>query len=251
MKKILFISLLAFSLSASAQIATPRFGTATNQDNTGRKLTYGYQAPAFASSYAIVCNKYETIVKMGQLTAAQTLTATVTNCYMGDKLEIIFNSDASSHIVTYSTGFVTAATKSIQANETVVEKFVFNGTGWVRVTNNYNRVATAINATATVTAAQLAGGLLTSTSAAAVTMTLPTATLLATQLGATTGTTFEFVVDNSAGANTVTVAVGAGITASDFPATNTLTRTASTTVGIAVFRITFISPTAAILARVS
>lgn len=111
--------------------------------------------------------------------------------------------------------------------------------------------ATAINVTATVTAAQLAGGLLTTTSAAAVAMTLPTATELATALGAGKGDIFEFVVDNSAGANTVTVIVGAGITASDFPGTNTLTRTASATVGIATFRITFISTTAAILARIS
>ncbi len=113
------------------------------------------------------------------------------------------------------------------------------------------RTATAINTSATVTAAQLAGGLLTSTSASTVTMTLPTATAMATQIGAVQGTTFDFVVDNSAGANTVTVAVGSGIVASGFPGTNTLTLANSATIGTAVFRLTFISTTAATLARIN
>lgn len=111
--------------------------------------------------------------------------------------------------------------------------------------------ATAINTTATVTAAQLAGGLLTSTSAAAVTMTLPTASLMATQIGATQGTVFEFVVDNSAGANTVTVAVGSGIVASGFPGTNTLTVPADANIGTAGFRLTFISASKATLTRIN
>lgn len=69
------------------------------------------------------------------------------------------------------------------------------------------RTPVAVNATATLTAAQVATGYITSTSAAAVTMTLPTGTLLGTQLGATQGTTFELYIDNTAGANTVTLAV--------------------------------------------
>ena len=65
----------------------------------------------------------------------------------------------------------------------------------------------AVNATATLTAAQVATGYITSTSAAAVTMTLPTGTLLGTALGAVQGTIHELYIDNTAGANTVTVAV--------------------------------------------
>jgi hypothetical protein len=65
----------------------------------------------------------------------------------------------------------------------------------------------AVNATATLTAAQVATGYITSTSAAAVTMTLPTGTLLGTQLGAVQGTIFELYIDNTAGASTVTMAV--------------------------------------------
>lgn len=66
---------------------------------------------------------------------------------------------------------------------------------------------TAVNSTATLTAAQVATGYITSTSAAAVTMTLPTGTLLGAALGAVQGTIFNLYIDNTAGANTVTLAV--------------------------------------------
>ena len=67
--------------------------------------------------------------------------------------------------------------------------------------------ANAINATATATAAQVATGYITSTSAAATIITLPTGTLLGAALSATQGTTFDLFIDNTAGASTVTVAV--------------------------------------------
>lgn len=65
----------------------------------------------------------------------------------------------------------------------------------------------AVNATATLTAAQVATGYITSTSAAATTMTMPTGTILGAAIGAVQGTTLDLYVDNTAGANTVTVAV--------------------------------------------
>jgi hypothetical protein len=96
----------------------------------------------------------------------------------------------------------------------------------------------------------LAGGFVTSTSAATVTATLPTATLLATQLGAAAGTSFEFIVDNSAGANTVTVAVNTGITVGTTSLTGGDSLTISTAQVVGVFRLTFTSTTAAILRRI-
>lgn len=80
--------------------------------------------------------------------------------------------------------------------------------------------AKAVNVTGAVTSAELLGKLITSTSAAAVSVTLPTATLLgvalAEKLGIETtalrGQSLTFIVDNSAGANTVTVVVNTGIT---------------------------------------
>jgi hypothetical protein len=65
----------------------------------------------------------------------------------------------------------------------------------------------AINASATATAAQVAFGYITSTSAAPTTITLPTGTLLGAALGATQGLVHELYIDNTAGASTVTIAV--------------------------------------------
>ncbi len=107
--------------------------------------------------------------------------------------------------------------------------------------------------TYTVTAAELSGGLLVAaTSTAATTMVLPTTALMATQFGGVAGTSFDFFVDNSGASNgTVTVAVSTGMTASGFPSSNTLTLAGSATVGIAGFRVTFISATASTLTRIN
>jgi len=65
----------------------------------------------------------------------------------------------------------------------------------------------AIPATAVATAAQVATGYITSTSALGTTITLPTGTDLGTAIGAVRGTVLELYVDNTAGASTVTMAV--------------------------------------------
>lgn len=111
-------------------------------------------------------------------------------------------------------------------------------------------VASAINSTNTATAAQVATGLITSTSGAATSITLPTATQLATQLGAVRGSHFEFIVDNTAGANTVTMIAGSGITVASALTGGTTLTVPATTSGIAIFRVTFASTIAATLARI-
>jgi hypothetical protein len=65
--------------------------------------------------------------------------------------------------------------------------------------------ANAINSDATATAAQVADGYITSTSAAPTTITLPTGTALGTFLGASRGTVLDLFIDNTAGASAVTV----------------------------------------------
>lgn len=112
-----------------------------------------------------------------------------------------------------------------------------------------NRTPAAINATATATAAQLATGAIKSTSPAATSITLPTATLLAALLGAAQGSTFDFVIDNSGGANIVTVVLGANTTAlAVITGGNTLTVAAGS---IGIFRVYFSSPTAMFIGRVA
>jgi len=107
---------------------------------------------------------------------------------------------------------------------------------------------TAVNATATLTAAQVKTGYITSTSASAVTMTLPTGTDLGTALGATQGTIHELYIDNTAGANTVTVAVATnGIlsaAAAAVAASFGLLTVPSGVTGQARFTLMFSSPTA-------
>jgi hypothetical protein len=116
--------------------------------------------------------------------------------------------------------------------------------------NVYKATATTYTASATVTAPQLMGGLLT-VSSGTCTLTLPTATQIGAQIGANSGTTFEFVLLNIASGGTATIAVGSGITASGFPGTNTLTLANSATIGVACFRLTFLSSTAATLTRIN
>jgi hypothetical protein len=111
----------------------------------------------------------------------------------------------------------------------------------------------AINATGTATAAQVATGYITSTSAAATTITLPTGTLLGAALGATQGTTLDLYIDNTGGADVVTVAVAvdgilstaAADTAGSF---GDLTVAAGVT-GIGRFTLMFSSPTAYVFTR--
>jgi len=114
----------------------------------------------------------------------------------------------------------------------------------------------AINATATATAAQVATGYITSTSAAATTITLPTGTLLGAALGATQGTVLDLFIDNTAGANTVTIAVAtngilsAAAAAGSAAGAGLLTVPSGVT-GVGCFRIMFSSPTAYVFSRIA
>lgn len=91
-------------------------------------------------------------------------------------------------------------------------------TGGMSISGATTRVYTpaAVNVSATLTAAQVAGGYITSTSAAGVTMTMPTGTLLGAQVAAVQGTVLELYIDNTAGASTVTMAVGTNAVQADY-----------------------------------
>lgn len=115
----------------------------------------------------------------------------------------------------------------------------------------------AINSTASATAAQVASGYITSTSAAATTITLPTSTLIAAKIGAVQGTVFDLWIDNTAGANTVTITPDASQTKSQVAQVTTygvptfgLFTVVSGATGQGCFRLCFSSATAATIARV-
>lgn len=121
------------------------------------------------------------------------------------------------------------------------------------ITDHTPTSANAVNATATATAAQVATGYITSTSAAATTITLPTGTLLGAAVGATQGTVLDLFIDNTAGANTVTIAVATnGILSSgatDTPGSFGDLTVAAGATGLALFTIMFSSATAYVFTR--
>jgi sulfur carrier protein ThiS len=111
----------------------------------------------------------------------------------------------------------------------------------------------AINVTGDATAAQVADGYITSTSAAPVTITLPTGTALGTALGASRGTVLDLFIDNTAGASTVTVAVNTNAVLSSAAVDTAgsfgdLTVAAGAT-GLARYTIMFSSATAYVFTR--
>ena len=113
--------------------------------------------------------------------------------------------------------------------------------------------ANAINVTGDATAAQVADGYITSTSAAPVTITLPTGTALGTAIGASRGTVLDLFIDNTAGADVVTVAVNTNAILSSAAADTAgsfgdLT-IASGATGIGRFTIMFSSATAYVFTR--
>ena len=154
--------------------------------------------------------------------------------------------NATTGAVTVDATFGTATSVTTLAATTVTAaNLVF--------TDQNHPTTAAINATATATAAQVATGYITSTSAAATTITLPTGTLLGAAIGAVRGTVLELYVDNTAGASTVTIAVAtngilssaAADTAGSF---GDLTIAAGAT-GLGRFTIMFSSATAYVFTR--
>lgn len=136
--------------------------------------------------------------------------------------------------VTSTAGFVGAVTGDVTGN--------IAGTGTITHT------ATAAPATATLTAAQVATGYISSTSAAATSLTLPTGTLLGAALGAVQGTVFDLYIDNTAGASTITMVVAvngilSALAAAEVGGSGLLTVPAGVT-GQARFTLMFSSATA-------
>ena len=126
-------------------------------------------------------------------------------------------------------------------------------TGNIAGTGRITHTPTAINATATATAAQVATGYITSTSVGTVSITLPTGTLLGAALGATQGTVFDLYIDNTAGASVVTIVVAVnGIlstAAADTAGSFGDLTIASGATGIGRFTLMFSSATAYVFTR--
>lgn len=108
---------------------------------------------------------------------------------------------------------------------------------------------TAKNTTATLTAAECLAGVITSTSVAAVSLTLPSGADLSAQVSGI-GTTFELIIDNSAGANSVTIVPSATVAAIASPFTITNPMIVTTAQKVGCFKFYFTSATSAIVSRI-
>lgn len=125
-------------------------------------------------------------------------------------------------------------------------------TGYISVTHPIlvaNSLTNAINVTATATAEQMVKGVITSTSAAAVAITTPTSAAIMAALEGVSGSYYDFVIDNTGGANTVTLTLDASITAESAVTGGTTLTVSSGHAGH--FRLYFYSATAAKIARLA
>lgn len=144
--------------------------------------------------------------------------------------------------------------KAVHFGSTLTVDSTITATAGINSTITNHPSPSAINSTGTASAAQVGTGYITSTSASATTITLPTGTLLGAALGATAGTVFDLIVDNTAGANTVTIAVAVnGILSAAAAAGSTanfgLLTVPSGVTGIARFTLMFSSATAYAFSR--
>lgn len=121
------VCLLAFTASAQ------RFGTAKNQDKTGRVMTYDYSAVTFASVLHHKPNASETFYKIGKLTGALTDSISITNAKVCDKVVLMFECDTltAGRVVTFGTNYVSAGTLTVDKNQKATISFVFDGVAFV------------------------------------------------------------------------------------------------------------------------
>lgn len=136
MKKILsIIFLLSLSFAMFAQSTSPRFGTLKNQDNTGRALNYKLVSVTDATGVDSVVLKPNAYTTIYNVTLKDSLTfkqPTVTNCYLGDKVEIILTAPSGTPFLKfYGTNWKTAGKATLSTGLKGIINLVFDGAKWV------------------------------------------------------------------------------------------------------------------------
>ncbi len=136
MKKFILLLLVGvFSLAASAQSTTPRFGITANQDNTGRALTYKYVTVtdvAAADSVVARPAAWKTIYRVTLLDSLTFKQPVVTNCYAGDNITIIAAAASGTPKLKFTGSlWQTAGTATLSTGLRAVITLVFDGAKWV------------------------------------------------------------------------------------------------------------------------
>lgn len=135
MKKLFsLLFLIAIVALANAQSTTPRFGTAKNDDNTGRVLTYKFFAvtdAAGADSIVAVPRAWQTNYRVSLTDSLTFKQPNITYSYAGDNIRIIASGASGTKVKFYGTYWQSAGTATLGSTGKAIIEFVFDGTNWI------------------------------------------------------------------------------------------------------------------------
>lgn len=140
MKKLIaFLGILLIgSLSLNAQSTSPRWGGGPPQnDNTGRILTWASISAVTSSTTAVVYHKpnaYNTTIKVGPIGTDVTDSVSITNAYLGDRINFVFtNGSTAAKVVTFGNHMTSVGTMTVTGSKKATAGFVFDGSSWVEI----------------------------------------------------------------------------------------------------------------------
>jgi len=134
-KAILFLFVSLITLAGYSQSTSPRFGTASNADNTGRVLTYKYVSitdATGADSVIATPNAWETIYRVVLKDSLTFKQPVITTSYAGDNITIIASAASGTPFLKFSgSNWVTAGTATLSTGLRAVIRLRFDGAKWV------------------------------------------------------------------------------------------------------------------------
>lgn len=137
MKKILVLFTIAivFTQACIAQSSSPRFGTAPNQDNTGRVLNYVYRTATDATaadSIVINANAWETVYNITLKDSFTLKQPLVTHCFFGDQLVLVCSAPSGTPFLKFTGSlWVTTGKATLSTGLRAIIKLRFDGAKWV------------------------------------------------------------------------------------------------------------------------
>lgn len=148
MKNLIFLLLMAFTVSLTAQITDPRFGTTKNADNTGRGLTYAVVTTTDVTSATLdtillAPNAHETLVcmKTGRVmtnladSVCYKFSSTTGNYKLGDVTVFMISKGTGAGKIKFGGSQYVLSTASsavaLAANKSLIMRFRWNGAKWI------------------------------------------------------------------------------------------------------------------------
>ena len=127
--------LLAVVFCSNAQGTVPRFGTATNQDNTGRVLTYSYVSgtdAVGADTLKTSPSNFQTYYRISNVTDSTGISITSTaQSYAGDNITVIASGNSGGFVKFIGSNWLSTGKATLSANGRAIINFVFDGAKWV------------------------------------------------------------------------------------------------------------------------